>query len=85
MGASVWWNSLSDNYKDVVSFLDEDLQDLYGFELYYNYQIMPSVNLTADIQYVQNEGKTTIWPLFRVVDSSLIFEAGLGKGADNSL
>ena len=57
MGASVWWNSLSDNYKDVVSFLDEDLQDLYGFELYYNYQIMPSVNLTADIQYVQNEWK----------------------------
>jgi carbohydrate-selective porin OprB len=56
-GAAVWWNSLSDNYQDVVSFLDEDLQDLYGFELYYNYQIMPSVHLTADLQYVQNEWK----------------------------
>jgi porin len=56
-GAAVWWNSLSDNYQDVVSFLDEDLQDLYGFELYYNYQIMPSVHLTADLQYAQNEWK----------------------------
>jgi hypothetical protein len=30
---------------------------LYGFELYYNYQIIPSVHLTADLQYVQNEWK----------------------------
>ena len=56
-GAAVWWNSLSDNYKDLVSPPLPDLQDLYGFELYYNYQIIPSVHLTADAQYVQNEWK----------------------------
>jgi porin len=56
MGAGMWWNSLSDNYKDLVSPV-ADLQDLYGFELYYNYQITPWMHLTADIQYVQNEWK----------------------------
>jgi hypothetical protein len=34
-----------------------DLQDLYGFELYYNYQVIPSVHLTADIQLIENEFK----------------------------
>jgi porin len=57
MGAGMWWNSLSDNYKDLVSPPLPDLQDLYGFEVYYNYQIIPSVHLTADVQYVQNEWK----------------------------
>lgn len=56
MGSGLWWNSLSDNFTDLVSPV-ADLQDLYGFELYYNYQITPSIHLTADIQYVQNEWK----------------------------
>mgnify|MGYP001817306705 CR=1 FL=1 len=32
-----------------------DLQDTWGFELYYNYQVMPSVHLTADLQLIENE------------------------------
>ena len=56
MGAAVWWNSLSDKFKDLVSPV-ADLQDMYGFELYYNYAITPWTHFTADIQYVQNEWK----------------------------
>jgi carbohydrate-selective porin OprB len=34
-----------------------DLDDLYGFELYYNYQINKWMHLSPDIQLVQNEWK----------------------------
>jgi porin len=35
IGVGVWWNGFSDNYTDLVSPVI-DLQDLYGFEVYYN-------------------------------------------------
>ena len=54
MGVALWWNSLSDNYKDLVAPIAE-VQDLYGFEGYYEYQITPWMNLTANLQLVQNE------------------------------
>ena len=54
MGISGWHNWLSDNFKDLVSPV-ADLQDTWGVELYYNYQVMPSVHLTADIQFIENE------------------------------
>ena len=54
MGISGWHNWLSDDFKDLVSPV-ADLQDTWGVELYYNYQVMPSVHLTADIQFIENE------------------------------
>jgi hypothetical protein len=32
-----------------------DLRDLWGVEVYYSAQIIPSIHLTADLQIVQNE------------------------------
>ena len=54
MGVSGWYNALSDKFTDLVSPV-ADLQDTWGVELYYNYQVMPSVHLTADIQFIENE------------------------------
>ena len=54
MGVSGWYNALSDDFTDLVSPV-ADLQDTWGVELYYNYQVMPSVHLTADIQFIENE------------------------------
>jgi hypothetical protein len=56
MGVAGWWNGLSDNFTDLVAPV-ADLQDLYGFELYYNYQINKWMHLSPDIQLVQNEWK----------------------------
>ena len=56
MGVSGWKNWLSDNFKDLVSPVVA-LQDLYGFELYYNFAITPWAHLTADLQLVENEFK----------------------------
>jgi porin len=56
VGVSGWYNALSDQFTDLVSPV-ADLQDTWGFELYYNYQIMPSVHLTADLQLIENEWK----------------------------
>jgi len=53
---SGWYNWLSDEFKDLVSPVDE-IQDFYGFELYYNYQVIPSAHLTANIQLIENEFK----------------------------
>ena len=54
MGVSGWYNWLSDNYMDLVSPLI-DLQDTWGFELYYNFEINKWLHLTPDLQLIQNE------------------------------
>ncbi|MEP4485826.1 MAG: carbohydrate porin [Halioglobus sp.] len=54
MGVSGWYNAMSDNFTDLVSPV-ADLRDSWGFEFYYNYQVMPSVHLTGDIQFLENE------------------------------
>jgi porin len=56
VGLAGFWNSLSDNYKDLVRPVVE-LQNLWGFELYYSYAIAKSVHLTADLQLVETEIK----------------------------
>jgi porin len=56
MGVSGWHNWFSDDFTDLVEPV-ADLQDFYGFELYYNYQITPWMHLTADIQLIENEWK----------------------------
>jgi porin len=54
IGVSGWKNWLSDDFKDLVS-VETDLRDLYGFELYYNFEVTPWSHLTADLQLVENE------------------------------
>jgi porin len=54
MGVGGWGSLLSDNFKTLVSPVI-DLRDLWGAEIYYSVQIIPSVHLTADLQIVQNE------------------------------
>jgi porin len=53
MGVAGWGNLLSDNFKKLVSPVI-NLRDLWGVEVYYSVQIIPSVHLTADLQFVQN-------------------------------
>jgi hypothetical protein len=54
MGVGGWGSLLSDNLKKLVSPVI-DLRDLWGVEVYYSVQIIPSVHLTADLLFVQNE------------------------------
>jgi porin len=54
MGVGGWGSLLSDNLKKLVSPVI-DLRDLWGVEVYYSAQIIPSIHLTADLQFVQNE------------------------------
>ena len=54
MGAAVWYNGLSGDFKDLVSPVD-DLRDLWGVELYYNVEITPWFHVTPDLQILQNE------------------------------
>jgi porin len=56
MGVSGFYNGLSDNFTDLVSPVIA-LQDLWGFELYYNLEINPWLHLTADLQLVENARK----------------------------
>jgi hypothetical protein len=54
MGISAWYTGFTDNVKDLTSTLGIDVGDIWGMELYYNYQITPAVHATADIQFLQN-------------------------------
>lgn len=56
LGVGGWWNGLSDNFVDLVSPVTE-LRDLYGFEVYYNYEVTPWMHVSADFQLVENELK----------------------------
>ena len=56
MGVSGWYNWLSDEFKDLVS-LEADLQDTWGFELYYSFAINKWLHLTPDLQLIENEWK----------------------------
>jgi len=54
MGIGMWYNGLSDNFTDLVEPV-ADLRDLWGVELYYNFEIEKWLHVTPDIQYIQNE------------------------------
>jgi porin len=56
MGVSGWYNTLSDPYKDLV-FPVHDLQDLWGFELYYSFALNKWLHLTPDLQVLQGGHK----------------------------
>jgi porin len=52
MGVGAWWNSISDNFEDLVSPV-VDLQDQYGMEVYYNYEVNKWLHVSPDLQVVQ--------------------------------
>jgi len=54
MGVSGWYNWLSDDFKKLVSPV-EDLRDLWGVELYYNIALNKWLHLTPDLQLIRNE------------------------------
>ncbi len=54
MGLAFFRNGLSDNFIELVSPL-VDLQDVWGFEFYYNIEINKWLHLTPDIQLVETE------------------------------
>ena len=56
MGVSGWYNWLSDEFTDLVSPV-ADLQDTWGFELYYSFAINKWLHLTPDLQLIENEWK----------------------------
>jgi porin len=55
IGLGGFWNGLSDNFKDLADDAGLDLQDTWGFETYYNYELTPWSHLTADLQLVENQ------------------------------
>jgi porin len=52
MGVGAWWNSVSDNFEDLVSPV-VDLQDQYGMEIYYNYEVNKWLHVSPDLQVVE--------------------------------
>jgi porin len=58
IGACWWWNGLSDNFTDLVEDgTGEKLQNPWGFEFYYNYELTPATHLTAGLQLVENQSE----------------------------
>jgi porin len=55
MGVGGWWNSLSDDFEDLADLAGLNLQDTWGFELYYNYELTPWAHVSADVQLVENQ------------------------------
>ena len=72
MGISGWYTGLTDDVKDLTDILGIDVGDIWGMELYYNYQITPSIHASADIQFLQSanadDDVTTVPGVKLVVD-----------------
>jgi len=58
MGAGGFYNQLSSDFKDITSTAGIDLENLWGVELYYNAEITPSMHITGDIQFVNNQNQS---------------------------
>ena len=72
MGVAGFWNGFSPEFKDLVSPV-EDLRNLWGFEVYYNYEVNKWMHMTADLQLVNNEhGGASLGPLRRSGDDLAI-------------
>jgi len=54
MGVAGWYNWLSDDFKKLVSPV-EDLRDLWGVELYYNIALNKWLHLSPNLQFIRNE------------------------------
>ena len=53
-GIGGFYTTLSTDIKRDMDRVGVDLRDLWGIELYYNYEVTPWFHLTTDLQYVQN-------------------------------
>ena len=54
MGVSFWYNWISDEFEDLVDPV-EDVQNFYGFELYYNIAVNKWFHVTPNVQLIENE------------------------------
>jgi porin len=54
MGVSGWVNGISENFRDLVSPVDDVRAYSWGIEFYYNIEINKYLHLTPDLQLVQN-------------------------------
>ena len=58
MGVSLWFSGITRNLKDLTAItLGRDTGNIWGLELYYNYQLSPWLHLSADLQFLQNTDK----------------------------
>ncbi len=55
VGIAYWYNGLGGDFKDLVSDQGIPLRDLWGVEVYYNFEITPWFHVTPDLQILQNE------------------------------
>jgi porin len=53
-GIGGFYTTLSSDFKKSMDRVGVDVTDLWGIELYYNYEVTPWFHLTTDLQYVQN-------------------------------
>jgi porin len=55
MGVNGWYNGLSNEFVSLVSKANIRLRDLWGLELYYNFEINKWLHLSPDLQFVKNQ------------------------------
>lgn len=54
MGISGWATGISGDLKNLASLAGTDLRDIWGMEVYYNYEIKPWAHISLDLQLLQN-------------------------------
>ncbi len=52
-GVGLFYNELSRDFKRLTEIAGADVDDIWGGELYYNYEVTPWFHLTGDLQVVQ--------------------------------
>jgi porin len=70
MGVSVWSSGIGGEFENLTSDAGLNMRDMWGVELYYNFEIIPSVHISPDIQFLRNEFEgdhTAIVPGVRTV------------------
>lgn len=53
MGIGAFYSDLSDDFKDLTRIVRFDTANIWGGEMYYNYEVNPWFHSTADVQVVQ--------------------------------
>jgi hypothetical protein len=70
MGVSGWYSGITSDVKELTSAVGLNVGDIWGVELYYNYQLTPWAHVTADLQFLQNgnaDDDVGVIPGFQVV------------------
>ena len=58
MGAGAFYSQLSSEFKDLTSAVGVELENVWGTELYYSAEITPSMHLTPNLQFVNNQNRS---------------------------